>query len=503
MSQPQHPTSPVRDVVVLGAGPTGLTSAMMLARAGIDVVVLDRDLDEPPGTADAAWSDWNRPGVNQFRHVHITLPRWYRVMQAELPEVVRELRVLGGAEVNLLHLNPASATDGWQPGDERYTTVTGRRPVIEAALARVADAEAGVTVRRGCRVTGLVSTTDSAGNVRVVGVRAGDEVIDADLVIDAGGRRTPVPGWLAPLGVAPLVDESVSALSYYSRHYAGPGGPPVGSGPVLTHHESFSMLTLPADGDVWGVAIVVAAADRSARALQDAGIWEAAARACLPDGWLAETPITGVRPFGGLRDIVRDYAPAGVPVLSGLVPVGDAWAATNPFLGRGLSLGTIQATVLRDAVADAADDGPDAVCQRYAAMLREQAEPYVRATVSYSRHRAAQLAAEATGQPYRSDDPAWAASSALTAGLREDPALLRAYHEIAGALALPDDLFADPGLRARLGPWFGLSPYPADRPGRSTLLDAIARRGADLPDAAASRAAATPTRSNPLEGALS
>ncbi len=147
---------PVREVVVLGAGPTGLTTALLLARAGCAVTVLDRDPAEPGTTADQAWSDWSRPGVNQFRQVHVALPRWYRVMRDELPDVGDTLLALGGRSVNQLHLHPASATGGHQDGDEQFDTVTGRRPVIEAALASVAAAQPGLTVRRGVRVIGLI-----------------------------------------------------------------------------------------------------------------------------------------------------------------------------------------------------------------------------------------------------------------------------------------------------------------------------------------------------------
>ena len=97
---------PVREVVVLGAGPTGLTTALLLARAGYAVAVLDRDDAQPGTTADQAWSDWSRPGVNQFRQVHVALPRWYQVMQEELPEVADTLLALGGRPVNQLHLQP-------------------------------------------------------------------------------------------------------------------------------------------------------------------------------------------------------------------------------------------------------------------------------------------------------------------------------------------------------------------------------------------------------------
>ena len=50
-------------VVVVGAGPIGLYSAIMLARAGNNVVVVDRD----PGPQNRTWQ---RRGVMQFRHLH-------------------------------------------------------------------------------------------------------------------------------------------------------------------------------------------------------------------------------------------------------------------------------------------------------------------------------------------------------------------------------------------------------------------------------------------------
>jgi hypothetical protein len=55
----------------------------------------------------------------------------------------------------------------------------------------MAATTAGLTVRRGLGVCGLVSDTGSDGTVRVTGVRTdGGEEIAADLVVDSGG--TPV-----------------------------------------------------------------------------------------------------------------------------------------------------------------------------------------------------------------------------------------------------------------------------------------------------------------------
>ena len=77
--------------------------------------------------------------MNQFRHPHLMLPRWYRTVQDELPELPELLVDAGGRPMNLLHLQSTAVTHGWQPGDEELDTIAVRRPVLEACLARLAE----------------------------------------------------------------------------------------------------------------------------------------------------------------------------------------------------------------------------------------------------------------------------------------------------------------------------------------------------------------------------
>jgi 2-polyprenyl-6-methoxyphenol hydroxylase-like FAD-dependent oxidoreductase len=58
-------------VLILGAGPTGLTTAMMLAGDGHRVTVVERNPDEPHGDADKLWEGWERRGaVPHAAHGH-------------------------------------------------------------------------------------------------------------------------------------------------------------------------------------------------------------------------------------------------------------------------------------------------------------------------------------------------------------------------------------------------------------------------------------------------
>ncbi|HEY7136349.1 MAG TPA: FAD-dependent oxidoreductase [Acidimicrobiia bacterium] len=470
-------------IVVIGAGVGGLTTASVLARDGHGVTVLERDPAPPPlGSAHEAWNGWDRRGVNQFRMLHYFLPRFRLLLDAELPDVVVEADNLGALRHNPIVAAPAEVTGGVRPGDEQFDALTARRPVMEAALARAAEQTDGVAIRRGVAVVGLATGEPRvAGVPHVVGVHTDEgERLDVDLVIDTSGRRSPLPGWLDAIGARPPEEELEDCgFVYYGRYFRSADGElPFAFGPPLQHYDSVSVLTLPADNGTWGVGFITSARDAAARRLRDVDKWSAALKQFpLVAHWADGEPLDDeVAIMAKIEDRHRSFVVDGRPVATGVVAVADSWACTNPSVGRGATIGFLHARALRDLLrACPLDDSVGLATAWHDATLRE-VEPWYRATLTFDRHRLAEIEAQARGERYETDDPEWELTQAMGHVGGQDPDVMRASIRIAGLLATPDEVLAEPGLLDRvmeLGQ--GWRDAPTTGPDRAELVATLAR----------------------------
>lgn len=438
------------EVIVAGAGICGMASALMLARDGHDVLVIDRDDAPTPADVESAWASWRRRSVGQFRFAHLMLARGTQVLSSELPDVVDRLEQHGGLRWNVVATVMAGAGSGApQPEDSRLDMVTGRRPTIEWVLAGMCDVEPRVTVRRGAAIAGLVPGREAIPGVpHVVGVQLeSGERVTGDLVVDATGRRSPTVRWTEALATRPPDEQGEdSGFAYYGRFFRSPDGsvPPM-LAPGLTPFGSMSVLTIPSDNGTWSITLYGTSDDAPMRRLRQAEVFERVVRACPAHAhWLDGEPISEVASMTGVVDRIRTFVVDGTPVVTGMLSVADAWACTNPSLGRGMSIGLLHAALMRRTVASHLDD-PARLALAFHDATRTELEPWHAATRDTDRLRLHEMRAIIAGEE-PADDPRRSVSAALASSVPVDPVALRAYAELQGCLALPHEVFGRPGL---------------------------------------------------------
>jgi len=299
-------------------------------------------------------------------------------------------------------------------------------------------------------VDGLIGV-DANGTPHVTGVRTtGGETVRADLVVDCSGRRSSLPAWLEALGARrPEEQLDDSGFIYLGRHFrARDGQLPAALGPGLQAFGSISVLTLPADNGTWSVTLVARSGDRALLGLRDLDRWESVVRS-LPTvaHWIDAEPIEDrVVTITKIEDRHRDLCPGGTPVATGIVAVADAWACTNPSVGRGASIGMLHAQVLRDTLRQVGPDHQSKFSEAFAAATAATVEPWYRSTLSFDRHRLAEMAAEADGETYDPGDPTYDMTKALALASTKDPDVFRAVMDITGVLELPEVALGRPGV---------------------------------------------------------
>lgn len=460
------------DIVVCGAGACGLITAMLLAKDGHDVVVLERDPMETPAPADA-WDAWERRGVTQFRLPHMLMPRWRHEMAGALPEVLDAFAAAGAYEVNFF--GPFREV---VPSPERFDVMTARRPVLDAVLSAVAAGTPGIEIRRGVAIEGLdvADTPVAPGIPHVTGVRTeSGDVVHADLVVATTGRRSPLTRWLAELDAKPAHEEKEdSGFVYYGRHLRSRDGTQLVKRPGLVDFGSVGLLALPADDGTCGVGIIATSDDAALRPLRQEDAWWRVL-AALPGGeaLVGSEPISPLVSMAGIEDCYRRFVMDGMPVATGVVAVADAWAATNPTLGRGIALGTMHAVAFREVVREYLDD-PLTLSLALDDVTERVFTPWYRSTVWQDRHKLhAYAVAVHDDAPVESDDELWNSLVRFTSVIAGDLDAAVLFLDSIGFLArTPEELLADPAVQAKV-PLDVPLPIHAG-PARAQLLDLVA-----------------------------
>jgi 2-polyprenyl-6-methoxyphenol hydroxylase-like FAD-dependent oxidoreductase len=185
-------------VIVVGGSAAGQFTALLLAWAGHEVVLLDRDPVEPASDIEAAASAF-RPAVPQFVQPPIVLPQCRLLLRQALPDVYDALLAAGAGEATLGSAMPPTLADrAGRLGDEEYTSVATRRSTFDWVLRRAVAGQPGIPAQGGVRAIGLVTRPGSPP--RVVGCATTSGELAADLVVDATGRRSAIDSWLQAAG---------------------------------------------------------------------------------------------------------------------------------------------------------------------------------------------------------------------------------------------------------------------------------------------------------------
>ncbi|MGH4023687.1 MAG: NAD(P)/FAD-dependent oxidoreductase [Pseudonocardiaceae bacterium] len=333
--------------VVVGAGMAGLLAARMLADHFEQVTLVERD--ELPDTAQP------RKCVPQSRMLHALLPRGQGIVERLFPGYGHDLQSAGAVSLHLptdaVMLTPAGWLDrravGWPllSASQPLYEWAVRRRLRELPGVRIVDRHdvTALTTQQG-RVTGvLVRPLDTTGGA--------DRVLDADLVVDAGGRGSRAPAWLSDAGYGTPPKTNVDPkLAYSARIYRVPEGHSADWRVAMLFAQppstSRTGYLFPIEDAQWMVGLM-GAADQQPPTDEDgfAAFTRNLRHPLIADAIAAAEPVTPIHGYRGTANRLWHYERMS-RWPERFVVLGDAVCAFNPIYGQGISTAAIAAETL-------------------------------------------------------------------------------------------------------------------------------------------------------------
>jgi flavin-dependent dehydrogenase len=324
--------------VVLGGGFAGVLAAAVLRKHVDDVVTIESD--HYPQIPGPRW------GLPQSGHSHVLVTGGARALERLLPGTIEALFAHGAQRIGLpgdaLILTPM----GWF---SRLRTESYLISCSRGLLDHVVRQQAAISVRERTQALGLAGNATRVTGVYVARENAPAEMIRADLVIDATGRRSKAPRWLAQLGVGQIELAKIdSGLASSRRLYRAPPELAADLPAIMLHprpakgRPGRGAMLFPIENDRF---IVTLTGTRGDEPPGDEHGFAHFARSLphriVADLMAASTPIDSVRAYRNMSNRRRFFEQACLP--SGFVAIGDALVAVNPSHSHGMAVAALSA----------------------------------------------------------------------------------------------------------------------------------------------------------------
>lgn len=340
--------------MVIGGGFAGLCTARALSGHVERVTVLDKD-PLPTGPE-------HRKGVPQSHHVHAMLMRGLLELERFFPGYEADLEAQGAHRIDLGADLAHFSEWGWAPRAELgLAPLAASRLLFESAVRERVRQIDNVRIVTGASVQNL-RVDRSGSRMRVVGVetnRPEPELaqLDAELVVDAGGRGSRLMKWLKQLGLPEVQEEFVDAYAAYaSRFYTLAPNPErwwkgMWIDPAPPHMKRWGLL-MPIEGENRYV-LTLGSFNRDYPPTDEAGFEQymrSLRSPALADEIAQATPESDIHANRSLFNRMRAYHryPA---LVDGLLATGDGVVAFNATHGQGMSMAAASAAALDQTLA--------------------------------------------------------------------------------------------------------------------------------------------------------